>query len=202
MSDAQEKPEAPESWEELREFIRSGDRAGVDALLTRLEPAENVRALFRLSDEEQESLFELLTPERAAELFEDLPDAHASDLIERLDADHAADIVEALASDHRADLIGSLEAGDADAILDEMVPSIAESVRGLIAYPADTAGGLMATEHFAYPDTALLEDFLTDLRNRRGRSRQLPQRVVLLDQLGRPSGAVETSSSGRLERGR
>lgn len=183
--------ELGESWERLRERTEAGDGAGAQALLTSLEPTDAVRALLRLDSDEQRRLVELLSPEGAADLLEDLPDTLAAGLIERLGAGQAADIVEELASDRGADLLGVLDEEDAEAILDEMLPVMAGQVRDLIAYPTDVAGGLMTTEHFAYPDRARVRDVLATLKQRREEFGQLPQRIVLVDAQMRPTGAVE-----------
>jgi magnesium transporter len=127
----------------------------------------------------------------AAELLEDLTDIHAAVLIERIDADKAADIVEELDRDHGADLLNELDDHDAQAILNEMAPKIASEVRSLIAYPAEAAGGLMGTEYYAYPAASRVKDFLADLAHRRREVEQLPQRILLVNTIGQPTGAVE-----------
>ncbi len=180
-----------EPWIQLRALTEQGDAPGLQAFLKDLEPLETVRALFRLSAEEQELLVELLPPQRAAELIEDLPDFHAADIIERLEPYAAADIVEELDSDLGADLLADIAPGDAQAILNEMELAQARKVRSLISYPAEVAGGLMGTEYYAYPVTATVEDFLEDLRSRRADVELLPQRVLLVDASQRPTGAVE-----------
>lgn len=180
-----------EPWELLRQLTDAGEAGQLQQLLDSLEPADAVRALLRISAEDLAKLFGLLAPERAAEILEDLPESHATELIERLGAAQAADIVEELQSDRGADLLAELETGNAEAILDEMRPTMADRVRELIAYPADVAGGLMGTEHYAYPDTARIRDFLEDLEIRRQEVEQLPQRVLLLGAGRRPVGAVE-----------
>jgi len=178
-------------WEQMHELLEANAAAGLQELLASLEPATTVRAMFRLSKEDQQRLISLLSPDHAADLLEDLPDTHAADLIESLGADQAAHIVEELASDHGADLLGELDEEDARAILDEMAPEIAGEVRDLIAYPPNVAGGLMASEHYAYRETARVRDFLDDLKTKRHRVEQLPQRVLLYDRRRRPVGAVE-----------
>ena len=180
-----------EPWERLRELTARKDAKALQAYLKDLEPLETVRALFRLSAEEQELLVELLPPEHAAELIEDLPDFHAADIIERLEPDAAADIVEELDSDLGADLLAEIAPRDVQAILDEMAPAQARKVRDLISYPAEVAGGLMGTEYYAYPVAASVQDFLDDLRRRRADVELLPQRVLLVDTSQRPTGAVE-----------
>jgi magnesium transporter len=178
-------------WDRLRELTTQGDAQALQAFLKDLEPLETVRALFRLSAEEQELLVELLPPQHAAELIEDLPDFHAADIIERLEPAAAADIVEELDSDLGADLLSEIAPMDAQAILDEMAPTYARKVKTLISYPPEVAGGLMSTEYYAYPVTASVKDFLEDLRRRRADVELLPQRVLLIDAGQRPTGAVE-----------
>jgi magnesium transporter len=182
-------PEAP--WDRLRTLTESGERAALQEYLEKLEPLATIRALFRLSAEEQEHLVALLPAERAAEIIEDLPDVHAADLIERLEAGTAADIVEELDSDHGADLLAEIEPSERLAILAEMAPDQAGSMRDLITYPAEVAGGLMSTEYYAYPIAARVDDFLVDLRRRRDDVEQLPQRLILIDADRKPMGAVE-----------
>jgi magnesium transporter len=190
---AEEEAEAFENkpWDQLRELTNAGDGTALQAYLNRLEPTATVRALFRLSAEEQEDLVKLLSPDHAADLIEDLPDIHAADLIERLDANTAADIVGELESDHGADLLAELDLIDRQAILAEMRPEQAGRVRNLITYPAEVAGGLMGTEYYAYPIAAQVKDFLVDLRTRRANIEQLPQRIILVDGDRKPMGAVE-----------
>lgn len=178
-------------WNQLRKLTNAGDGPALQAYLEGLEPTATVRALFRLSGDEQEDLVTLLPPDFAAELLEDLPDVQAADLIERLDTNTAADIVEELDSDHGADLLAELDLRDQQAILAEMQPEQAGRVRDLITYPADVAGGLMGTEYYAFPTAARISDFLADLKARRSQVDQLPQRIILVDSSRRPTGAVE-----------
>jgi magnesium transporter len=187
-----ETTETPlEPWHRIRELIDDQNGPALQALMAGLEPAETVRILFRLDADDRRSLIGLLAPDDAADILEDLPDAPAADLIEGLSADKAADIVEALSSDHGADILAELDDHDARAILDRMLPEMAQPVRELIAYPGDVAGGLMGPEHYAYPRTARVEDFLEDLDVKRRTVEQLPQRLILLDRLRRPVGAVD-----------
>ncbi len=177
-------------WEALRERIADGDRAGAEAVLADLPPEETVRVLFRLSAEDQQGLLALVPPEEAADLLDEFPDQLAADLIDHLDTEAAAHIVDELPSDDGADILGSLDRQHAEAILGSMDPEAAGEVRELIDYPTDVAGGLMELEHFAYPKTIRQRDFIRDVRTRRKEIEQLPARLMLLDALGRPSGAV------------
>jgi magnesium transporter len=181
----------PEPWTRMRELTAARDADRLLAYVRELEPAETVRAMLRLAADEQQELLQLLEPGHAADIIEDLPHDYAAELIEMLTVDRAADIVEELTSDHGADLLSELDVQDAEAILEEMVPESATRVRKLISYPEDVAGGLMGTEHYAYPATARISDLLDDLQRRRGELGYLPQRILLLDPAQRLVGAVE-----------
>lgn len=183
----------PEPWKLLRELIRSGDEPGLESYLHAIEPAETVRAMLRLNADDQEQLLQLLTPDHAAEIIEDLPGTHAGDLIERLNTEYAADILEELDSDQGADLLQELDSQNAQAILDEMVPNRAGRVRQLFDYADDVAGGLMGTEDYSCIETAVVGEFLTDLRSRRDEVGYLPQRITLVDPNGRLAGAVDVA---------
>jgi magnesium transporter len=191
MTNETSAPIEHEPVEALRSLLAEESRGALRELLMLLKPDDAVRALFRLEPEEQNQLLALLGADQAADLLEDLPDKQAAELIERIDPDKAADIVEELTSEDGADLLSVLDTEDADAILQEMQPAIAGEVRELIPYPSDVAGGLMGSEHYAFPESSRVGDFVAELQSRRERTRQLPQRIVLLDAEHRPTGAVE-----------
>ena len=93
-----------------------------------------------------------------------MSDTQAAELIEELEPTEAAAIVNELPSDEQVDLLEQLESDNAAHILEEMEPEEAADVRLLSQFPPDSAGGLMITEYLAYPDTAVVEDVLDDLR--------------------------------------
>ncbi|MDJ0949382.1 MAG: magnesium transporter [Alphaproteobacteria bacterium] len=147
-------------WERLRELANAGDSRGLHALLDEFSTSDAVRALLRLSPEDQDKLLTTLLPSDAAELIDDVPDEQAADLVERLPAAEAASILEELDSDDQADLIADIEAEEAEAILAEMAPEAAKDVRRLVEYDPLSAGGLMMTEVFVFQDRSLVGDVL------------------------------------------
>jgi magnesium transporter len=77
--------------------------------------------------------------------------------------------VEELPSDLQADLLGQLENEETEAILLRMPRQEANEVRQLLAYPEDTAGGVMITEYLAYRDDQTVSDVREDLQRNRER---------------------------------
>lgn len=153
-------------WETLNELSQAGDTERLESFIATLEPGDIVRAVFRLSAEEQGRLLTTLSPENAAELIEDIPEAHAVELIDQLQPEEAGAIIDQLPSDEQADLLGELDEEDADAILRHMDEEHAEEARELISYAPDVAGGLMMKEYLSYPRSTTVKQVLEDLRKR------------------------------------
>jgi len=158
-------PQRP--WENIQQLIDAGDAAHLFEFIDQMSPTETARAISRLSAEDQGRLFQLLTPADAAEIIEDISDAQAADLIDDMPPEQAAAILEELDSDHLADLLGEMDEDDAEAILKQMKPEDAQEARQFMAYPADTAGGLMISEYLSYPATKTIAEVLKDLQDNR-----------------------------------
>jgi len=159
--------ETLQSWDQIRDLISSSAPGhDIETYLDGLEPAELVRAIFRLNPDEQRALLTAVSPEKAAELIDELPDTHAADLIDDLPAHEAAAIVEELASDDRADLLAEMEHHEAEAILEHLDEEDAEEARRLISYSPDTAGGLMMTEFAVYPMNTTVREVVDDITRR------------------------------------
>lgn len=154
-------------WDVLRDLLRqddSGDR--LEAYLAGLDSNETVRAVFRLSHDEQRQLLLKISPQSAAELIEDVPDSHAVELLDELEPDQAAIIVTELDSDDQADLLAELDSEDMERILFHMDSEDAADARQLVSHDADTAGGLMMTEFISYPEKTTVKKVIEDLATR------------------------------------
>ncbi|MDH3917328.1 MAG: magnesium transporter [Rhodospirillales bacterium] len=157
------------TWDQIRILLTDNAAPDVvEAFIDTLEPNELVRAVFRLTSDEQRQLLGAVSPDKAAELTAYLPDAHAADLIDDMPANEAAAIIEEMASDQRADVLGEMDTPESEAILEHLEDEDADEARQLISYPANTAGGLMMTEFAAYPMNATVREVVEDLTGREG----------------------------------
>src|SRR5262245_21311426 len=145
-------------WERLEQLAATGNSAQIEEYLRSLPAGEAVRAISRLSAENQKKTLMALAPADAAELLQESPQAQAAELIELLPPQSAAAIMAEMASHEKADLITTISAQEAEAILKEMGPEEAREARTLASYPRDEAGGLMITEFLSYRETALSGD--------------------------------------------
>jgi magnesium transporter len=153
-------------WEVLRELVKQDQAEKLEAFLETLDANETIRAIFRLSHDEQRKLLLTISPQSAAELMEDVPDSHVAELLDELEPEEAASIVTEMDSDDQADLLAELDSEDVERILFHMDSEDAADARQLISYPADTAGGLMMTEFISYPDDITVKSVIQDLSSR------------------------------------
>lgn len=162
-----DKETMEESWEVLARVVATDDPLKIQSHLDTLSPKEIARAISRLASEDQDHLFVTLDPQDAADVIREIPDAQAAGVIERIPVDRAAAILSAARSDDQVDLLAEIKDDEAEAIIERMPPAEAEDVRRLLAYPADTAGGLMITEYLAYREHWLASDLVADLETHR-----------------------------------
>jgi len=140
------------------ELVRAGlatlHPADVAELLNVVEEPEIKQKVFSFLDPDLASeVLSLVSPHSRAELTQELSDAALGDLVERLDSDDAAD------------LLGSLSEEQARAVLDQVPEQLSAEMEQLLRYPADTAGGIMQTEHVAVPEGTRVEQAIEMVRS-------------------------------------
>lgn len=125
--------------------------------LEEFHPEDIAEVLREIEGEDAVALMRALPEEYAAQVLERLDDEARAQLLERMGTDQAATILTEMSADDRADAIQELPEAVAEKILDRLEkvePEVAEEVRELVSYPADSAGGLMTTEYVSLaPDT-------------------------------------------------
>ncbi len=138
-----EQDEATPILERLREAVASGDSFRAKELASRLVEEDALELLEDLSRSELSRLFNTLGDEALAEVLSLLEDRDAADVLERMSAAHAADLLEEIDPDDATDIINEVEPEFHQSILVEMEPAEAAELRELMAYPEDSAGGIM-----------------------------------------------------------
>lgn len=120
--------------------------------LDAFHPEDIAELLEDLPEEQALALFHAVPRDLAADVLAHMPEEERGRILELLGAAHAAEVIAEMAPDDRADTIQDLPSQIAEKILShiaETEPEIAQDMRELVSYPADTAGGLMTTEYIA-----------------------------------------------------
>lgn len=114
--------------------------------LSQLHPSDIAQIVDAVSYRQGAEILDSLDVETAADAMEELPPERQADLVRGMDEERAADIIERMAPDDATDLIADLEDEKARALLALMEDAASEDVEELLAYPADSAGGLMTPD--------------------------------------------------------
>ena len=132
--------------------------------ITDLHPADLAEILSDLNRSESGKLLDSLDVKTVADTLEAVePDFQAS-LVEAMPDEKVADVLEEMAPDEAADLLAELPEDRSRDLLELMEDDEAEDVRQLLAYPDDSAGGIMTTEFFAVQPNLTAEQAIRALR--------------------------------------
>jgi magnesium transporter len=124
-----------DAWEELAER----------------NPHDAADILEAIDEEGAADLLRDLEPTEAADVLDEMRPEAAADVLQELDPARAAEFVTEMETDQAVDVIGALDASDRTALLAALDPVTAGEVERLLAYAADTAGGMMTTDIAALP---------------------------------------------------
>jgi magnesium transporter len=121
--------------------------------MNELHPADLAEIISDLSRQEGSRFLENLDNETLADTLEEVEPEFQASLIEDLSDERLADVLEEMAPDEAADLLAELPEDRSHELLELMEDEDAKDVRKLLAYPEDTAGGIMNTDFYtASPD--------------------------------------------------
>jgi magnesium transporter len=129
-----------------------------------LHPADLAEILTDLSRQESSKLLDALDVRTLAYTLEEVePDFQAS-LIQQMPDERVADVLEEMSPDEAADLLAELPEERSQELLRLMEDEEAEDVIKLLAYPEDSAGGIMNTEFITVTPEMTAEQVLAVLR--------------------------------------
>ncbi len=77
----------------------------------------------------------------------------------------AAALLHEMSADRAADSLAEMSQGDQDRLLDALSPDVRAGLGRLLAWPEDSAGGMMTTEYVAVPCTATVAETLRHIRD-------------------------------------
>ena len=137
-----------DEWEEIAE---STPENAAD-ILEALEEEGAADLLKDLDPDDAGEVLDEMRPEAAADVLEAISPARAAEMIAMMDADQAADVIAVLDPEGRTAVLAAL---DKDA---------AAEILNLLAYAADTAGGMMTTDFAVLPAGAPAGESIEALR--------------------------------------
>ena len=134
--------------DKLSSFINENKSHKVRDLINKLHSADIAEVFEKVSLNEAQFIYQILDEEKSAEILLEIDENLREDLLAALSAKEIAEeVIENLESDDAADIIGELSEKKQEEVLSHIEDTeYASNISDLLAYPEDTAGGLMAKE--------------------------------------------------------
>jgi magnesium transporter len=127
--------------EQIQTLLAAGQGEEAAQMLRDLHPADSADLLYNLDSEDRALMLHLLEWDEVASVLEEMDEEEMVEMVRELSVADLADVLDEMAPDMAADLLGELSADEASALINEMEES--DEVVPLLAYPEDTAGGIM-----------------------------------------------------------
>jgi magnesium transporter len=173
----------------LRAALGQGALRTAQRMVHALHPAEIAQLLESLPPAQREVVWEFVEPEVEGEVLVELGDNIRAALIREMEPEELAAATENLEVDDLADLVADLPENVTRQLLRSMDQSDRERLNRVLAWPEDSAGGLMNTDTVSVRADASVEVVLRYLRMRG----ELPERtdsLFIVDRRNRYLGAV------------
>jgi len=173
----------------LRAALGQGALRTAQRMVHSLHPAEIAQLLESLPPAQREIVWEFVEPEVEGEVLVELSDNIRAGLIREMEPEELAAATENLEVDDLADLVADLPENVTRQLLKSMDLSDRERLNRVLAWPEDSAGGLMNTDTVSVRADATVEVVLRYLRMRG----DLPERtdsLFIVDRRSRYLGAV------------
>lgn len=127
--------------EQIQALLETDNNEATAELLRNLHPADSAELLYELEPERRSAIIQLLDSEEVASVLEELAQEEMVEIVRDLTVAELADVLDEMEPDMAADLLGELSEEEATALISEMEES--DEVVPLLAYPEDSAGGIM-----------------------------------------------------------
>lgn len=132
--------------------------------LAELHPADVAEIISDMNKLESNRFLNSLNVEQLADTLEEVEPEFQASLVEGMTDERVADVLEEMEPDEAADLLAELPPERSEDLLALMEPEEADDVRRLLAYPEDSAGGLMTTEYATVRADMTASEALTYIR--------------------------------------
>ncbi len=143
---------------QIGNLIKRNKTDQLHKLIQKYYPPDLADIMEYLDDVENHVVFNLLEPAEAADTLDEVDNRTKINLIRTTSVDRLAAIIATLPGDEASDILRSLssepEAAEIKKVLNKIEPQTAERIRFLIAFPSESAGGIMSLGFVAVPETA------------------------------------------------
>jgi len=157
-----ERQDVDIALQEIRNALDARDWDRAADLIEALKPPDQAELFDDLALYEQDRLLPQLELEDSADILEKLEEEKAAEVAQRLSPAELTNILSEMEPDEAADLLGDLSPARAAQALSRLAE--ADEIRPFLAYPDESAGGLMTTAEVVLHQEMTAEEAITHLR--------------------------------------
>ncbi|SDX90513.1 magnesium transporter [Acetomicrobium thermoterrenum DSM 13490] len=175
--------------ETVEEMLEKQDLEALRLYLEELHPYEIGALLDELEESKQLVILSLTLPEAAAEALEHLDFDDQYRLLDHLDEESASKIIAAMGRDAIADLLMAIHPNKAQEIMAMIPREYLESIKFLMSYPEDSAGGIMSLDYIQARQYWTIERVIEHFR-KVGRKQSVTNYIYIVDAVGKLVGVL------------
>ncbi len=146
MADVLEQDQTHHTLQEVNKALENGMFVHVRRLLQDMEPEDIAHLLEASPPKERQVLWQLTDPEEQGEILDELSEDVKDGIVSQMEPEKLAAVTEGMESDDVAYVLRSLSDERYQEVLAQMDTTDRHRIEEALAYPEDTAGGMMSTD--------------------------------------------------------
>ncbi|MFB1077817.1 magnesium transporter, partial [Photobacterium damselae] len=146
MADVLEQDQTHQTLQEVNKALESGMFVHVRRMLQDMEPEDIAHLLEASPPKERQVLWQLTDPEEQGDILEELSEDVKDGIVSQMDPEKLAAVTEGMESDDIAYVLRSLPDDKYQEVLAQMDATDRHRIEKALAYPEDSAGGIMSTD--------------------------------------------------------
>lgn len=127
-------------------YLKESKKAAIQEILDELHPYDFAQLYRGLPEKHHHKFLLFLTPQQIADLIQELESDMQIEILHKLGIERSSNIMNLMDNDDLADLLSELSVDRIQEFLEGMKQEESQTVRDLMSYPPDTAGGLMTNQ--------------------------------------------------------
>ncbi len=168
-------------------LIEQGSLDEAATYLGGIHPADSAEIITALPSEQQAAIVERLQVPELAQIFAQMHEEDMRDMAQHLEVEALAEVLDEMEPDTAADLLGELEPAAAAELIEQM--DEADEVVSLMAYPEESAGGIMNTPPASLRRWMTVAESFTFIKQNYHDENEIFY-LYVMDRYGRLSGVV------------
>ncbi len=127
-------------------YMKEAKRGAFQELLDELHPYDIAQLYKGLPEKHHHKFLTFLTPSQIADLIQELDNKMQIEILHKLGIERSSKVMDLMDNDDLADLLNELSVDRIQEFLDAMKQEDSKTIRSLMSYPAETAGGIMTNQ--------------------------------------------------------